>query len=165
MLAASALLVNEAHQFLLRSLSPACHAVPAQDGLMLRVRAAPLRRTHCQPDAEAASAAERSGLVAAQGGNFPSAPDHLPPEDVLERHQTEASCAIAYRKDAVLGASQRFNDLSKMFAKAICVEPTDAQQSVHELSTQEDLVSPASKDWFGVSSDYQQDKSVPSWNR
>lgn len=86
-------------------------------------------------------------------------------EDALRRHKSEASCAITYHKDAVTGVEQRYDDLAKRFATVMRSVPVDEQPSDMDRSAQEDLIRHASEEWFETSSDYQQDKSVPSWNK
>lgn len=85
-------------------------------------------------------------------------------EDAARRHKDEASCAIQYHKNVIEGAAKKYEELASLFNKSLSnapMEDTDAEQ----VAATESIITQASKGWFEVSSDYQQDKAVPSWNQ
>lgn len=52
-----------------------------------------------------------------------------------------------------------------MFEEVVSNVTAVEKPSERHLALMDDLISNASKEWFDVSSDYQQDNAVPSWNR
>lgn len=85
-------------------------------------------------------------------------------EEALMGHKNEASVAMDFHKQTVAGAAERYEVLVNMFDRVMCVTPREGDQADGVMDVTNDFISRASKDWFEVSSDYQQDKSVPAWN-
>ncbi|OSX75235.1 hypothetical protein BU14_0245s0017 [Porphyra umbilicalis] len=86
-------------------------------------------------------------------------------EAAHEAHEEEAACAVQHHRRCVADAAQRYGHLSVLFYELYTINETVTERPVNvDDDKQEALVRAASHDWFDVSSDYQQDKSVPVWN-
>ncbi|OSX75738.1 hypothetical protein BU14_0223s0011 [Porphyra umbilicalis] len=87
-------------------------------------------------------------------------------EAAHEAHEDEAACAVQHHRKCVVNAAKRYERLSVLFYQLFPADATDMQQPVDvDDAKLEALVCAASDDWFDLSSDYQQDKSVPVWNQ
>eukprot|EP00170_Pyropia_yezoensis_P001602 contig_6943_g1606 len=86
-------------------------------------------------------------------------------EGALKRHKNEAGRAIAYHKRCITGAAKRYAELVAMLEEVVSNVTAVEKPSERHLALTDDLISKASKQWFDVSSDYQQDTAVPSRNR
>lgn len=83
----------------------------------------------------------------------------------LDKHKDEAACAIMYHRGCTTGAAKRFEDLAAMFEEVMGNAPMEDQPADLPLTPQEELMCvKCCTEWHDVSSDYQQDKAVPSWN-
>lgn len=82
----------------------------------------------------------------------------------LARHASKAASAIKNHKDSIEGGTKRYDGLSQKFNKLMSLVSSEEQPSSRILTETDDLIQHASREWFDVSSDYQQDKSVPSRN-
>lgn len=86
-------------------------------------------------------------------------------EGALERHKKEASSALEYHMQCIGGAAKRYEDLASSFLNVVSSWRTVERPSDGPSHADEAFIRRASEEWFDISSDYQQDKSVPSWNR
>lgn len=86
-------------------------------------------------------------------------------EAVLNRHRKAASGAIEYLKKSIEGAATRYKDLATIFADVTKNDPIDDPQEDLHLTATEDTIRKAIEEWYEMSSDCQQNKSVPSWNQ
>eukprot|EP00170_Pyropia_yezoensis_P005454 contig_22133_g5468 len=91
--------------------------------------------------------------------------DILHLEEALQEHKDEASVALRFHKQALSNAAAKYEALVNMFNVVMSTTPQDVEGTDLQQHDMDNLVSLASKDWFEVSSDYQEDKSVPSWNQ
>jgi len=87
-------------------------------------------------------------------------------EAAHEAHEDEAACAVQHERKCVVNAAKRYDRLSVLLYQLFPADATDMQLPVDvDDAKLEALVCAASDDRIGVSSDYQQDKSVPVWNQ
>jgi len=83
-----------------------------------------------------------------------------------EAHEEEAACAVQHHRRCVAEAAQRYRHLSVLFHELFTINETVTERPVYvDDDKLEALVRAASHDEFDVSSDYQQDKSEPVWNK
>jgi len=86
-------------------------------------------------------------------------------EAAHETHEEEAACEVQHHRRCVADAAQRYRHLSVLFHELFTINETVTERPVNvDDDKLEALVRAASHDWFDVSSDFQQDKSVPVWN-
>lgn len=87
-------------------------------------------------------------------------------EDGLTQHEEEAAGAWAYHNNCVCKAAALYEAMVNMFDDVMStIVSAEQQQPATRHSAAENLIEEASRGWFDVSSDYQQDKSVPLWNK
>ena len=82
----------------------------------------------------------------------------------LEDHKAEAARALAYHRNCLSGAAARYADLSTRFGQILAISSETRPPTMTDDATTKEFIEDASNSWFDVSSDYQQDKVVPSWN-
>lgn len=87
-------------------------------------------------------------------------------DGALQKHKKEAAAAIQYHKQCVAGASTSYEKLVTNFDEVMRLSGSMMSYKSPEVKrASAELVKHAAKAWFEVYLDYQQDKSVPSWNR
>lgn len=83
----------------------------------------------------------------------------------VAEHKQETASALEYDNECMRGAAQRYEALSSVFEEILSNESTKEETGGLTLTPQEELMClQASMLWHKLSSDYQQDKAVPTWN-
>lgn len=86
-------------------------------------------------------------------------------EQAMVSRKDNAASAIAYHHWCVDHAAERYRKLSEMFEAVLSDEAMQDQPTDLSMSNEKELMCQrASDEWHDVSSDYQQDKAVPSWS-
>lgn len=83
----------------------------------------------------------------------------------VAEHKNGASSALEYQNKCIGEAAQRYEELSTVFEEVVSNEPTKEETGGITLTPQEELMCvQAFMSWYEDSSDYPQDKAVPTWN-
>jgi len=82
--------------------------------------------------------------------------------DALADHKEEAEIARDHHRKCVDGADERYQKQAAAFIEYMSIQPGGEEIDTDDSTTQEQFVRDPSSGWFDVSSDHQQDKTLPS---